>query len=383
MRLASSIAWRFIRKSKTQSILIVTGIAVGISVLIFIGSLINGLQVSLVDNAIGRIPQITLKSALESEPFLDEPDQLVQDIEKSGVDFKVVSPSLSINVYLLYNTQEAGLAVRGIELDRADSLYQLRDHMVSGRTFESGQEIILGRELAESLGLNAGERVRLVSAKGQEVIFTVVGIFDLKSKDLNTKLSFVSLAALQSAFGLERAVDTIDIQVNDVFAADEASAALKTYLGNEALEIRNWKEDNESLLSALNSQTVSTLIIQVFVLISVVLAIASILAISVMQKSRQIGILKAMGLNNVRSSQIFFLQGFYLSVMGVIAGNVLGVVLIYGFLFGTGGSVIEISLDPAYLILISAISLLFSGVAAVVPARRSSKLDPVEVIKNG
>jgi lipoprotein-releasing system permease protein len=211
----------------------------------------------------------------------------------------------------------------------------------------------------------------------------VAGIFDLKSKDLNTKLSFVSLAALQSAFGLESAVDTIDIQVNDVFAADEASAALKTYLGNEALEIRNWKEDNESLLSALNSQTVSTLIIQVFVLISVVLAIASILAISVMQKSRQIGILKAMGLNNVSSSQIFFLQGFYLSVMGVVAGNVLGIVLIYGFLFGTGGSVIKITLDPAYLILISAISLLFSGVAAVVPARRSSKLDPVEVIKNG
>jgi lipoprotein-releasing system permease protein len=383
MRLASSIAWRFIRKSKTQSILIVTGIAVGISVLIFIGSLINGLQTSLVDVAIGRIPQITIKNDSNVQLYLEKPEVLVEEIEKSNLDIKVVSPSLTVNVYLLYKEAEGNVAVRGIDLDRADAMYQLRDHMVSGRTFQEAQEIIIGKELADSLGVAGGERVKMVNAKGQTTFFTVVGIFDLKSKDLNTKLAFTALSQLQAAFELDNAVDTIDIQVGDVFAADLIAVSLKDVLKRDALEIRNWKEDNAQLLSGLNSQTVSTLIIQVFVLISVVLGIASILAISVMQKSKQIGILKAMGLNNVRSSQIFFLQGFYLSALGVLFGNLLGIGLIYGFLIGTGGSIIKITLDPVYLAVVSAVSLAFSGVAALVPARRSSKLDPVEVIKNG
>jgi lipoprotein-releasing system permease protein len=103
-------------------------------------------------------------------------------------------------------------------------------------------------------------------------------------------------------------VSQIEMQVNDVFVADEVAMAVENRLNDDTLKVTNWKEENAALLSGLSGQTASSLMIQVFVLISVVLGIASVLAISVVQKSRQIGILKAMGMHNPKASLVFLFQ---------------------------------------------------------------------------
>jgi lipoprotein-releasing system permease protein len=127
--------------------------------------------------------------------------------------------------------------------------------------------------------------------------------------------------------------------------------------------------------------------IQVFVIISVVLGIASVLAISVVQKSRQIGILKAMGIKDSTSSLIFLLQGFMLGVFGGVLGILLGFGLLYSFtsfaLNPDGTPVVPILINVNFIGFSALVAITASTLAALIPARRSSKLNPIEVIKNG
>ena len=144
---------------------------------------------------------------------------------------------------------------------------------------------------------------------------------------------------------------------------------------------------NEQLLSGLTGQSTSSLMIQVFVVISVVLGIASVLAITVLQKSKQIGILKAMGINDRTSSYIFLSQGFILGVLGGILGIIFGIGLLFIFsnfaLNPDGTPVVPIFINPMFIGLSGLIAILASTGASIIPALKSKKLSPIEVIRNG
>jgi lipoprotein-releasing system permease protein len=153
------------------------------------------------------------------------------------------------------------------------------------------------------------------------------------------------------------------------------------------VEVTDWKAENAQLLSGLESQSFSSIIIQTFVLASVVIAIASILAIKVLQRSRQIGILKAMGITDRDASLIFIYEGTMLGALGATLGAVLGLTLIWAFTtFSTqpdGTSVLSITAEPTFVALSAGIAILAAAVASAIPARKSSKLSPIEVIRNG
>ena len=153
------------------------------------------------------------------------------------------------------------------------------------------------------------------------------------------------------------------------------------------LEYTNWKIQNEQLLSGLTGQSASSIMIQVFVLLAVLLGIASVLAISVVQKSKQIGILKAMGIQNRDASLIFLFQGLILGVIGGVIGTGLG--LSFSYLFSTfvknpdGTPLVPFYFDAGFVSISVVIAIASSTFAALIPARKSSKLNPIEVIKNG
>ena len=150
---------------------------------------------------------------------------------------------------------------------------------------------------------------------------------------------------------------------------------------------RNWKEQNEQLLSGLTGQSVSSYMIQVFVLLAVLLGIASVLAISVVQKSKQLGILKAMGIKDRTASLIFLFQGFMLGVIGSLLGIGLGIGLSYAFSVFVknpdGTALVPFFLDIQFIVISFVIAVIATTVAAFIPAKNSSKLNPIEVIKNG
>jgi len=151
--------------------------------------------------------------------------------------------------------------------------------------------------------------------------------------------------------------------------------------------IENWKEQNEELLSGLEGQRISSAIIQIVIIASVVIAIASVLAISVLQKSPEIGILKAIGINDFNASLIFLYEGFFLGLVGSLAGLVLGVVLLYAFVTFTtspeGVPLIDLYFDYGFIVRSWLIALIAATLAGVIPARKSLKLNPIDVIREG
>ncbi len=384
MRTATRIAWRFLTHSKGQSILIAIGIAIGVSVQVFIGSLISGLQIELVDTAIGRNTQITVSAYMRGETVEDY--QLVVDkIVQTSSEVLHVSPVVDASGFLRSSHgDDFPILLRGFALDKANGIFRLSESLVSG-TLPAEGEVLIGKNLAQEAAV--ADTVTLATPRGSTREAVVSGIFDLGSAALNERWVISGLQLAQEVFGYSsRTVSSIEMQARDPFLADNISEELRAALPN-TLKVTDWKSQNEQLLSGLNGQSISSLMIQIFVLLSVVLGIASVLAISVLQKSKQLGILKAMGIRNRDASLIFLTEGFLLGIAGAVLGVALGLGLAFSFskfaLNPDGTPVIALFIDPGFISLSAMIAVLSATLASLIPAGRSARLDPMEVIKNG
>ena len=384
MKTAAKIAWRFLTHAKGQSILIAVGIAVGVSVQVFIGSLISGLQVELVDTAIGRNTQVTV-SALKRGETVENYQAVVDQIVKTRSDVEDVSPVVDASGFLR-NSQgdDFPIQLRGFVLDKADGIYRLSEALVSGSLPGDG-EVLIGKNLAQEAGIV--DTVTLATPRGSTREAAVSGIFDLGTAALNERWVISGLKLAQEVYGYgSGTASSIEMQAQDPFLADTIASELDAALP-DTLKVTDWKTQNEQLLSGLNGQSISSLMIQIFVLFSVVLGIASVLAISVLQKSKQLGILKATGIRNRDASLVFLIEGFLLGIAGAVLGVALGLGLAFSFtkfaLNPDGTPVIALFIDPAFISLSGVIAVVSATLASLIPARRSARLDPMEVIRNG
>jgi lipoprotein-releasing system permease protein len=395
------IALRFLKSGKTQSIFILLGIAVGVSVMIFLSSLITSLQESLVEKTIGNSAHITIKGEDDAvSRFLLENDAdlsllrgnftaaekslnnwtLVMDQLKEDDRVKAISPVVQGTALIRSSGTNNSVQVKGIRLDEADKIYEISTRITEGEPYLEGNSILIGTKLSEDLGLEAGDSVNLLTPKGETVRLIVGGVFDLKNESLNETLVFMDLKRAQKLFQLGSGITALEIQVQDPFEADIIAEEWKNSVGG--VRIEQWKEQNQQLLSALASQSSSSYTIQFFVILAVTLGISSVLAVSVVQKSREIGILKAMGATRSGASRIFVLEGLILGILGSATGSILGIALLSAFQYFNRGS-LEIHYTWSSIFIIGAIATAAGTFAALIPARRSANLNPMEAIKNG
>ncbi len=387
MKLAFKIAKRFLRSSIGQTILIIFGIAIGVSVQVFIGSLIQGLQKSLVDKTIGNSPQITINSTSDSKSIEDY-ESLETQILQSDERIQSISPANDHAAFLSYGDNSQSILVRGLDLIKADGIYKYIDRIKIGNLPEKENEILLGIDLMELYSLKLGSEILLTTPSGTFATYQVVGFFDLQVASINNNWAITSLKNSYSLFGNDSEVTSIELQVSEdsVFDVDLIQTEIESVIGQKQIKVTNWKEQNEQLLSGLSGQSISSLMIQVFVMISVVLGIASVLAITVIQKSKQIGILKAMGIKNSTASLVFLFEGMILGFFGAVLGVLLGLLLSLAFttfaLNPDGTPVIALYISYPFIGLSGAIAVIASLFASFIPALRSSKLDPIEIIRN-
>ncbi len=385
MKLAFSIAARFLKAGKMQTFLIILGIAIGVSVQIFIGSLIQGLQFDLVDTTIGSQSQITITSKADDK-LLDDYQALLTEVEGLHQGLMYLNPVAQGQTLLSHEGENFSIILRGMDPERAEGIYKFAERMVDGHLPSQEGEVMIGRELAEEAGLQPGDQITLLGDKRTETSALISGIFDLKAANLNKTWIISKLESAQQIFAYGQKVSSIEMQVEEVFLADTIAATLGTGLG-DAYQVNNWKTDNAALLSGLEGQSISSYMIQIFVLISVMLGIASVLAITVIQKSKQIGILKAMGIRDRAASMIFMLQGLLLGIGGAIVGILLGLALSWSFtkfaLNPDKSPIIPLVIDPLFITLSALVAVTVATLAALIPARKSSKLSPIEVIRNG
>ena len=385
MRFSFKIALRFLRSNIGQTLLIAIGIAIGVSVQIFIGSLIQGLQKDLVNNTVGSSPHITILSNKNANSIKDYKEKVEEASKAEGV--KYVSTAVDKNGFLKTIADTYPILMRGLDIESANNIYKIKDKIVEGKIPANDNQILIGLNLQKESGVKVGEKYQIVTPEGLKKEFEVSGIYDLKVASINKLWVIGTTNAVQEFFNLKDKITSIEIQVDDVFIADIIASSFEKNFVFGDLVIQNWKAQNEQLLSGLSGQSISSLMIQVFVMISVVLGISSVLAITVAQKSKQIGILKAMGINNFKASLIFLFEGIMLGIIGAILGILFGIGLLYAFtkfaVNPDGTPTIALYINIEFIIASGIIAVLAASFASLIPALSSSKLDPMEVIRNG
>lgn len=385
MKISFKIALRFLKSTKGQTALIALGIAVGVSVQIFIGSLIQGLQKSLIDKTVGNSSQITLSSDT-SDRLMSDYNSIVDRIKESDSRIKNVSVVSDSPALIKTDLKTYSVLVRGMSIDDSDKIYNLKDSIYEGKVPSNKFETLVGKDLKEELNLNLNDKIDLITNSGDVKTLIVTGFYDLKVASINKAWLITDLSSAKELFSTGDKITGIEMQVTDVFKADEIATVIDSNINRSDIKVDNWKDQNASLLSGLNGQSISSYMIQVFVMVSVILGIASVLIITVVQKSKQIGILKAMGIKDSQSSLIFLFEGFLLGLMGAILGVALGLGLSFIFtkfaLNPDGTPVVELYINYNFIIISAVIALIASTLAALIPARGSSKLNPIEVIRN-
>jgi len=397
------VAVRFLREGRMQTVLIIVGVAAGVAVIAYISALISGLQSNLIAKTLGtqahisvRVPDDVVTPAMRQPPgtvVLSEAQPRAQRL-RSLANWQALLPLLEANPLITVVSPMAaggGLALRGeatqaitlqgVDLNRYDGIIGLRGKVVSGTARLLPGEAILGRELASDLGVRVGDRLTLQTSTVTDAA-RVTALIDLGVKDLNRRTVIVSLRSAQNLLGLPGGATNIDLKVSDVWAAETLAEGLRSQF---PYKIESWQENNAQLLSALNAQSVSTALIRGVVMVVVVLGIASVLVVSVVQKQREIGILRAMGATRAQVLRLFLVQGAVVGALGSVLGIALAAGMIWLFTHFVRGSdglpLFDIGLSAAQAAKVALICTVCSVLAAIAPARRAAAMDPAQAIR--
>ncbi|APM40281.1 ABC transporter permease [Clostridium kluyveri] len=381
---AFKIAWKFLKHSKIQTFVIILGIAVGVSVQIFIGLLSSGLENTILNKIIADSSQVTVYS--HSGGIENWQDKKI-DIIKGDSNVNHIAPVADCQAFIKLENANQPVQMRGFIPGDVSELYGMKYNIYEGKMYESAGQVIVGKDLKERLGLKLGDNIDIFTVSGKKLTLNVVGFFDLGASKINVTWVITDLTAVQQLIGFGDKVTSIEIGVKDIYNADLEAKAIEKVLSDENLKVQNWKDQNQFLASGMIGQKICTLIIQFFVLLAAVLSIISILGISVVQKYKQIGILKAMGIRDSSAGFIFFVQAFILGVLGTALGLFFTWIYIKGFnryiVNSKGLPLVDIIVNYRFIELSCAIDIAASTFAAFFPALKSFRLNPVEVIKNG
>lgn len=397
------VALRFLREGRMQTALIIIGVAAGVAVIAYISALINGLQSNTITKTLGaqshlsvRAPDDTVLSAraldaqtrvlAEAQPRAQRLRsvanwQALVSVLEQLPEVTAVSPMVSGSGLALRGEAAQAMALMGVDLDRYDRIIDLRTKVVSGTARLGPGEAIIGRELAADLGVRPGDRFTLQTGSHSDAV-RVTALVDLGVKDLNRRTVIVPLRAAQNLLALPGGATLLDLTVRDVWQAQRLAGELAQ---RYPYKVESWQDNNAQLVSALNAQTISTTIIRAVVLVVVVLGISSVLVVSVVQKRREIGILRAMGATRGQMLRVFLLQGAIVGAIGSALGLLLAVILIAAFTTLVRGSdglpLFAITLAPWTALQTAAIATVCGVLAGVAPARRAAAMDPAQAIR--
>ena len=411
-RLSWSVAWRSLLNARRLTVLTLVVVSVSVILVVFLSSLIAGLEVQLVEETTGSIPHITVDPR-EREPVAlwdRSPDgerryvgqvtsystqikrisdwrRWVERIEEFDDAIVAASPTADGRGFAVRGEREEAIRIYGVQPRRFDQIVPIQTNLVDGRFYRLGPgEITLGYKLAEEMGVGLGDRLQITTPDGTGVSKRVAGIVDTGFGAIDQSTVFMTLGDGQSLFGLGSAVTSIGIEVRDVFTSKQVARRLSLQV---PYDVTDWTENNERLLRALEAQQRSSDMIVFFTAVAAAFAIASILIVLVTNKLSEIGILKAMGATRRQIRTVFALQGSILAGVGGVIGAGLGALLVIGLsriegpptASGRREAIFPFELTSELLVATVVVAALLGFLASIVPARRASNVDPIEVIR--
>jgi len=394
---------RFLREGRLQTLFIIGGIAIGVGVIVFMSAMLTGLQANFIKRVLTSQPQIQLVPPdqtarplrLGAGQFEDarvqRPSQRVISIDQwpkiraqmlAMPEVTAVAPTMSGSALALRGDASRAVTLTGVEPDSYFRIVKVPDYVVAGEPRLTSEDIIIGIELAKDLGAAVGDKVNVVAASGANRVLTIAGLVDLGNKGVNQRATYVALRTAQSLLGMIGGVTTIDITVTDIYAAETIAQRIQA---TNAVEADSWIKTNAQFFTAVQAQQTSNTLIRLFVALSVAFGIAAVLVVSVIQRSKDIGILRAMGCSRGKILRVFLLQGGLLGFIGSLIGAALGAaVLAYWHSVARqadGTELFPLVLERQLFVWTALLATLTGLLAATAPAVRAAKLDPVVAIR--
>jgi lipoprotein-releasing system permease protein len=396
-------AVRFLREGRMQTLFIIGGIAIGVGVIVFMSAMLAGLQANFIKRVLTSQPQIQLlppdqvarplrnAKGLFEDAVVQRPSQRVISIDQwpkirdemlAMPEVTAVSPTISGSALALRGDASRAVTLSGVEPDSYFKIVRVPDYVVAGKPRLTSEDVIVGIELAKNLGATVGDKLNIQPANGANRVLTITGLVDLGNKGANQRSLYVALRTGQSLLGMIGGVTTIDLTVRDIYAAEEIAKRIEAA---NAVEADSWIKTNAQFYTAVRAQATSNTLIRTFVGLSVAFGIAAVLIVSVIQRSKEIGILRAMGTSRGQILRVFLLQGGLLGFVGSLFGAAMGAVaLIYWHTLARqadGSELFPLILERRLFVYTALLATLTGLLAATAPALRAAKLDPVVAIR--
>lgn len=398
MRYAAKIAIRHFLSSPAQTALLISGVALGVTVFIFMSALIGGLAQLLTLRTVGSIPHVTLEmrertpgligplagAQLAVQKDLSRRQQIsvwqpfISQVESvSGVT--AVSPQIRGSAFLIRGQAIATVGVFGVLPDKLSAIADVSSAIIAGDAKIPSDGILIGWKLAEDLGLHVGQTILMRSDRQRERSFRINGIFALGIASADRQTVFMNFTTARALFDLASGISRIELKISPVAEAPRISEMLGRATG---LKATSWTDENAQLFEALDAQGRTGTIIKVFALLTIMIGIASAMLLSVMRRRSEIGIMRATGVRRLFIVQVFVLEGTLIGAVGSISGALLAWAALAPFppIAQTQSGSLPIDVAQGGFLLAVVLTTLAAAIASILPAQRAARVDPVEAI---
>lgn len=378
------------------SIIAIAGITLGVGTLIIALSVISGFEKTLTQKLTDIDSHIKVFSFKSSLPYLDNSIKIIDSICGNNIDY--TSPFLSNLALVSFKNRKDGITIKGVFNEGYRK--KVEENIISGSPeWDSLNTLIIGKSLANKLLVKVGDRVTLFALKKNEIPsyenlpniekFKVSAIFESGIAEYDGSIGFTDLSSAQELFAMQGEVNGIDIKLRDVSKADSLAEVLRKEL-RYPYYARSIFDIHKNIFTWISLQKKPIPIILGLIIVVAVFNIVGTLLLMVIERTSSIGILKSFGTRKRQIIQIFVLQGLYLAIIGIVAGNLLAIILMElqsrFNLIKVPSSVYFVTKVPfdfsiEIFGLVSVITLLLALLASIVPSIISSRINPVNALR--
>src|SRR5262245_52413937 len=408
-RFEAKLALRHLLTGGGQTLLTVGAVAAGVIVIVFLTSLIFGQRARLTKMLTESIPHVTvrvkdrepvplsqlevLNSPLSSSRIEKQAPQLkfiddwqhVVDVIRTVPNVRIALPAVQGQGFASRRASPIVVSMTGADPAEQDEVSPVTPDLIAGTYIGlASDQVVIDYELAKDLSVSVGDRIRVTSSAGNTESLMVAGIY---SRGQGRGGAYVTLRTGQSLFGMGNSVNVIFVKVYELFGSDAVADRIESLIPHEA---RSWSREFATFVSSLTAQSASAYLISTFSLVASSFAIASVLIVSVLQNSMQIGIRRSISATRTQILRVFTLEVLAIAIAGSLTGAVLGMLLVYLISLPRQATarpghvpdqLFPVEILPVYIVGAIVAAIVATVIASWFPARRAAKMNPVDVMR--